>query len=127
MRCTSFGAAVVIGAAILLAPPPTEGQRSSRFERQTVNGREVVAREVLVKFRQDIQSQDLAEIAVETDAQSVERVGRAGALRLRSRSVSAAALVARLARRADVIYAEPNFIIQIVEAPNDPSFDQLWG
>ena len=53
MRRISFGVAVVggmVGAMVLLAPPPTEGQRASRLERQTVNGRDVVAREVLVKF-----------------------------------------------------------------------------
>ena len=39
-----------IGTALTLAPP-VAGQRASRLERQMVNGREVVAGEVLVKFR----------------------------------------------------------------------------
>lgn len=130
MRRTSFGVAVVfgmVGAMALLAPPPTEGQRASRFERETVNGRDVVAREVLVKFRDTLEPSEFAEVATESDAQVVERVGRAGAVRLRSRSLSAAALLARLARRPDVVYAEPNFIIQITQEPDDPSFAQLWG
>ena len=42
-------------------------------------------------------------------------------------SVDAAALVARLARRGDVLYAEPNYILHITTAPNDPSFPSLWG
>lgn len=130
MRRTSFGVAVVfgmVGAMVLLAPPPTEGQRASRLERQTVNGRDVVAREVLVKFRDTLQPSEFAEVAMETDAQNVEQLSRAGALRLRSRSLGAATLVARLSRRPDVVYAEPNFIIQITQAPDDPGFDQLWG
>jgi len=130
MRRASFGVAVVfgmVGAMVLLAPPPTEGQRASRLERQTVNGRDVVAREVLVKFRDTLQPSELAEIATEIDAEAVERVGRAGAVRLRSRSLSAAALIARLARRPDVVYAEPNFIVQITQEPDDPGFNQLWG
>lgn len=130
MRRTSFGVAVVfgmVGAMALLAPPPTEGQRASRLEREIVNGRDVVAREVLVKFRDTLQPSEFAEVAMETDAQNVEQLGRAGALRLRSRSLGAAALVARLSRRPDVVYAEPNFIIQITQAPDDPGFDQLWG
>ena len=40
-----------IGAALTLRADRSSGQRASRLERQTVNGREVVAREVLVKFR----------------------------------------------------------------------------
>ncbi|HEY3044926.1 MAG TPA: S8 family serine peptidase, partial [Vicinamibacterales bacterium] len=129
MHRTSFGLAIsfAVGAVLLLAPAPTEGQRPSRLERQTVNGREVVAREVLVKFRHGIQPADLADIAAATDAQDVSRIGRAGTLRLRSKSLSAAALIERLARRDDVVYAEPNFIIHITATPNDPYFPELWG
>ena len=57
MHRTSFGLAIsfAVGAVLLLAPTPGEGQRASRLERQTVNGRDVVAREVLVKFRPGVQ------------------------------------------------------------------------
>ena len=41
--------------------------------------------------------------------------------------MNTAALLARLRNRADVEYAEPNFIIRIGAQPNDPSFGQLWG
>jgi subtilisin family serine protease len=126
MRRASISVAVVLGGVLLASSQPA-GQRASRLERQTVNGREVVAREVLVRFRNALQPLELAEMATETDAQAMERVGRAGAVRLRSRSLSAAALLARLARRPDVLYAEPNFIIQISQQPDDPGFDQLWG
>jgi subtilase family serine protease len=112
---------------LLLAPFPLEGQRASRLERQTVNGREVVAREVLVKFRNTLQPPEFAEVARETDAEDVKRIGRAGTIRLRSKSLSAAALLAMLARREDVVYAEPNFIIHIAAAPNDPGLPELWG
>src|SRR4029079_18850780 len=126
MRHTSISIAVVLGGVLLASSQPA-GQRASRLERQSVNGRDVVAREGLVRFRNALQPPELAEMARETDAQAVERVGRVGAVRLRSRSLSAAALLARLARRPDVLYAEPNFIIQISQVPDDPGFDQLWG
>src|SRR6185295_736878 len=126
MRRTSFGVAVLLGGVLLASSQPA-GQRASRLERQTVNGRDVVAREVLVRFRNALQPSELAEMATEVDAQAVERVGRAGAVRLRSRSFGTEALLARLARRPDVVYAEPNFIIQISQEPDDPGFDQLWG
>ena len=46
-----IGVAVVLGvvAGALLLVPPLVGQRASRFEREAVNGRDVVAREVLVR------------------------------------------------------------------------------
>ncbi len=129
MNRTWFGLTIsfAVGAVLLLAPAPGEGQRFSRLERQIVNGRDVVAREVLVKFRPGVQPADLTEIAAETDVQDARRIGRAGTFRLRSKSLSAAALLERLARRDDVVYVEPNFIIQITAAPNDPGFAELWG
>jgi subtilisin family serine protease len=115
------------GAALFLASPPIAGQRASRFERDSVNGREVVAREVLVRFRQRPQASDIAQIRADADAEDVKSIGRAGALLLRSRSMRTAALLARLSHRPDVAYAEPNFIIHIDSEPNDPRFPELWA
>ena len=126
MRRTSISIAVVLGGVLLASSQPA-GQRASRLERQTVNGRDVVAREVLVRFRNALQPSELAGMATEADAQAVERLGRTGAVRLRSRSLSTEALITRFARRPDVVYAEPNFIIQISQEPDDPGFDELWG
>ena len=129
MRRPPFGLFALVGvsALIFLSPLRTEGQRASRFDRETVDGREVVAREALVRFRYPMPASALAQIAGETAADRVRPIGRAGAMLVRSRSLNAAALVARLAGRADVLYAEPNFIIRIAATPNDPSFNQLWG
>jgi subtilase family serine protease/subtilisin family serine protease len=123
-----LGLAVVAGstAVALVLAQPVAGQRPSGPERQTVNGRDVVAREVLVKFRDGVRPADLA-IAVDTDAATVTPLGHAGILRLQSRTLSAAALVERLTRRADVLYAEPNFIVRAIAEPNDAFFHQLWA
>jgi subtilisin family serine protease/subtilase family serine protease len=107
--------------------PSAWAQRTPRFERERVNGRDAVSREVLVKFRDPIQIQDLLDVAAQTDATSVERIGTTGTLRIRSRSHSAAALVRRLAARLDVQFAEPNHIIQIAATPDDPQYEDLWG
>lgn len=115
------------GAVLLLSPWQIAAQRGSRFERETVNGREVVAREVLVKFRQQPLASDIAQLRAAGDAEDLRPVGRAGAFLLRSRSRSAAALAAAFARRPDVLYAEPNFIVHTVSEPNDPRFPELWG
>lgn len=129
MRRLWFGLVVVGGSIglVLALAPPLAGQRASRLERQTVNGRDVVAREVLVKFREGVEPPELSAIAADTDALAVEPLGRAGVLRLQSRSLSADALLQRLTRRPDVLYAEPNFIVQAIAEPNDPHFAQLWG
>src|SRR5262245_60858916 len=107
---TSCGLAIagLVGAGVLLISAPSEGQRPSRLERQQVNGRDVVAREVLVRFRDDAPSLGVGEIAAEVHAQEINRIGRAGAARVRSRSLSASELIAKLKQRGDVVYVEPN-------------------
>src|SRR5437016_1172280 len=32
-----------------------------------------------------------------------------------------------LARHSDVLFAEPNYIVQAVNTPNDPNYSLLWG
>ena len=129
MRRIQFALTALFAVAALgfLAPLRLEGQRASRFDREILNGREVVTGEVLVKFRSALQGPELARVAGDTGADEVRQVGRAGALHVRSRSLNTASLLARLRNRADVEYAEPNFIIRISAEPNDPSFGQLWG
>jgi subtilisin family serine protease len=43
------------------------------------------------------------------------------------RGESVAHGVARLNRRADVAFAEPNYLYHLDASPNDPMFSQLWG
>jgi subtilisin family serine protease len=114
-------------AVFFLSSIRIEGQGGPRFDREVINGREVVAREVLVKFRYPMQASELAQVAGDAAADEMRPVGRRGAMLLRSRALNVPALLARLRNRPDVEYAEPNFIIQIGATPNDPSFTQLWG
>jgi len=105
---------------------------SSRVQSQArrterLNGRDVAAGEVLVKFRGPTAAAPLDDIQQQTDAGSIEPVGRTGVRLLRSRSLGAAALVARLTNHPAVLYAEPNYIVHAFTEPNDPSFPQLWG
>ena len=107
---------------------PTSAQSPGGGRIERVGGRDAVAREALVKFRRAPRATDLDALSGDDiDAEDVAAVGRTGVYRVRSRSVDAAALVARLARRGDVLYAEPNYILSITTAPNDPSFPSLWG
>ncbi len=89
-------------------------------------GHEVVAQEVLVKFRvtstEGIRQAEQAE-----DLDTIRGAGGAGWLLLHSRSKDAATLARDLSSRADVAYVEPNFVVYVSDAPNDPLFPQLWG
>lgn len=129
MHRRPYAAAVVLGVvSLFLWPPaPTRGQAPPRFDIQTVDGRDAVAGEALVKFRQQVPAADLPRLAPEIDADAAQPLGRTGLVRVRSRSLSASALVARLASRSDVAYVEPNYIVRAFAPPNDVSFSQLWG
>ena len=129
MRRAHYQLTALLGvlSLLILSTQRIEGQGNARFNREIVNGREAVAGEALVRFRDPLQAGDLAEITRAVAADDVRRVGRAGAMVVRSRVQSTVALLARLRNRPEVEYAEPNFIIRIAAQPNDPSFGQLWG
>jgi subtilisin family serine protease len=101
--------------------------RSGRGQSDTVNGQEVAAREVLVKLRPPFQTLPLARITAQWDPETVTAIGRAGLFRVRSRSMNTTALLALLRNDPNVVYAEPNFIVNVVNEPDDPMFSQLWG
>jgi subtilisin family serine protease len=128
MRRPSFGTLVlawVAGVLAFTAPASTQGP--VRPDREMVDGREVAAREALVRFRDPLGPADLADLQARSEGEILERIGGAGVLRVRSRSMNAAALVALLSRRPDVLYAEPNYIVHSFSTPTDVSFPQLWG
>jgi thermitase len=52
--------------------------------------------------------------------------GRTAVVTLR-RGERVAEGIARLKRRSDVAFAEPNYLYHLDAAPNDPMFSQLWG
>ena len=89
-------------------------------------GREAAPREVLVRFRSH-DEQAFAAARRDHDLDVLRPAGGAGLHRAHSRSRSAAQLIRELSARPDVEYAEPNYIVQAVAAPNDPSYGLLWG
>jgi subtilisin family serine protease len=115
----------LICAVLLTSSGSTQGRRAR--EVQLVDGREAAAGEVLLRFRGGSAPSQIAEVRALVGADAVERIGRTGFLRIRTRSRHAAALAALFSSRPDVEYAEPNFIVRSFAPPNDPSFPQLWG
>jgi subtilisin family serine protease len=87
-------------------------------------GRAVAPGEVLVAFRR---SPDLARLRFEIDADTDAPVGAGFLWRAHSRSKDVSSLIAYLAARSDVLYAEPNYVVYADNEPNDPRFPELWG
>jgi subtilisin family serine protease/uncharacterized membrane protein len=128
MRYHSVRSAIgIVVAALVLSGTTTEGQgrRPSAVER--IEGRDAIAGEAIVKFRTTPARADLQHLGQQHDLDRLERAGRAGAWRIRSRSRSAADLLQRLAADPNVEYVEPNYVVQAVAQPDDPQFPQLWG
>jgi serine protease len=113
-------ASLVVALLVSVGDMRVGAQSSSVF----VNGREAVSGEALVKFRTPPRQGDVER---DTDADRNEGVGSHGVRRIHSRSLDATMLVKALARRGDVVYAEPNYIVHASVTPNDTSFGLLWG
>jgi subtilisin family serine protease/subtilase family serine protease len=115
--------ACVVGLSSMTA---TQGRRAQRFDVEITNGREAVAREALIRLRSDAPSTRGA-ITSLADAESVVRIGRSPLYRVRSRSMTATALMAAIKGQGDVLYVEPNYVVRALGEPIDPLFPQLWG
>src|SRR5688572_29729169 len=87
--------------------------------------------EVLVRIQAGASGAALANIKELADADDGQRIAglKSGAAiwRLHSRSKNAEALATALAKNPHVEYAEPNYILTLVPAPNDTYYTQLWG
>jgi subtilisin family serine protease/subtilase family serine protease len=130
MRRISIGHTAVfaaLGILVLSVSTSSQSRLVGRLEVETVNSREVAAREVLVRLNGSLQPIQLAQIASALDPESMEAVGRSGIFRVRSRSLPAATLLSALSNIAGIAYAEPNFVVHALAEPNDPLFPNLWG
>ena len=83
--------------------------------------------EVLVRFRESAAEEITALVRTHDFDRSHRLGGVAHLYRFRSRSKSSEILVREFSSRSDVLYAEPNFVVQAVQQPNDPRFAELWG
>src|SRR5262252_5993321 len=98
-------------------------------QRPTENypGRSASAQQVIVKLRTPTSAvvQALQQIL---HANSVRQVGGPrGPHVFHSQDLNVTVLLALLANRGEVAYAEPDYIVKTNAVPNDPSFPQLWG
>src|SRR5262249_49748427 len=103
----------------------------AQFATETVNGREAVAQEVLVKFRATSSQQATVRMqaaAGRVGSESARPIGRRGAFRMRSGRLGTKAMIDRLLQDPQVEWAEPNYIIRAMDTiPNDALFPSQYG
>jgi len=86
--------------------------------------------EVIVKMRSGTSAPEVAsveEIADADQSRPIANMSDGAIWKVHSRSKSAPALVQALAHNANVEYVEPNYIVHLEAAPNDPQYSSLWG
>ncbi|NHC12384.1 S8 family serine peptidase [Motilibacter deserti] len=132
---TACAGAVAAPAHAASSPRVSEGQAQPRAGDPRAGAdapAELVAGEVLVRFRQPARSQ-----AHGARQSAVAEVGRAvqsldaivpGLERVALEpGLSVAEAVAELEARSDVAYAEPNYAVHAAAIPNDSRLPEMWG
>jgi subtilisin family serine protease len=124
---TALVVPALLATAWILAPVLVRSQSSDTPSiREHVFGHEVVAGDVLVRFRADAYGR-MQEIERDLDADRNVPVGGGTWRRLHSSSRSVQFLLTALSSRTDVLEVVPNYIVHSTAIPNDPQFPQLWG
>jgi len=112
---------------IVLVFSPTLSQSSAQQRPGPSKAKKAAQREVLVRFRQ-VSPSALATIRQMHDLSVTRPLGGVEHLyHMRSRSRDTEFLVRELSKRADVLYAEPNYQVKALELPNDPRFGEQWA
>jgi subtilisin family serine protease len=115
-------AACAIGVLLVL----TMGAQKSDKPDQ-VNGKEVEANEVLIKFH-GASWADIENAKLKGDILHAKKIGGIGAYRFHSSSKKVEELMSLYAEEPTVEYVEPNYVLYVDEVtPNDPRFPDLWG
>lgn len=86
--------------------------------------------EALFRLNGSAPFEEIGRIGRDSDADLHEEIAEVGfdtIRRIRSRSKNTDALIQALQRNPHVAYAEPNYIVSIVQTPNDPNYNLLWG
>jgi subtilisin family serine protease len=94
---------------------------------ELVNGRQAAAGQVLVKFRSSGTAASKAQMAHALDLDLNVDLGAAGVRLLHSSSKDTKTLLAELSKRADVLYAEPDYLAYGAAVPDDTFYGQLYG
>jgi subtilisin family serine protease len=117
----TFGISALAIILIISSAGAAQNARTESF-----NGKEVVAGEVLMKFKVADQK-GIDQAVEEEDVDEKENVGSTHVMRFHSRSKNVDKLIKDFSNRDDVLYAEPNYILHTTATPSDTYFGLLWG
>jgi serine protease len=135
------GAALLSLTAWGCAPSdePIEGEQRSALERAAAAGHEYVDDSVLVRFRSGptlaARQSSLARVQGTIEDKNADGVydgfanlvdGEMAVVRL-GPGMDVETAIAELSADPAVLYAEPNYIVHAIAAPNDPRFPELYG
>jgi len=98
---------------------------TAQTETELIEGNEVVAKQVLVKFRNATEDA-VAEVIRGNNVDSFESLTESVTL-IRSRDASVVTLMQNLAKRDDVEYVEPNYLLYSTAVPDDPLFGHQYA
>ena len=121
----SLGCALAVALAGMAAP--ARAQHRHPIVLESFRGDLVVANVVIAKPRRDVAPSWRSDIERAEDVDATEAIGGGDVVLFHSRSQNAETLLRNLARRADLEYVEPNFILHAVNVPNDTHFDSQWA
>src|SRR5882762_4511212 len=127
-------AACASSATALAAPPTTTSSNAKvaqpSFKSSTdASPHRHVPDEILVRFRESTSafSRSLAHSRIGTSVVREFRVAK-GLQRVKlPPGMSVSQALQAFSTRPDVLYAEPNYLVHVFAAPNDPRFSELWG
>ena len=129
-------AAMLAVAAVLsfdlAASSQGSGGAGESPEIELIDGREAARGRILVKFRGDTDTGAAApstplEVQQLLDADLNVEVGGTGARLIHSRTLDTKSMLAALAGREDVVYAEPDYVAYGAGVPNDSFYGQTYG
>jgi subtilisin family serine protease len=121
-----LGLGLGIGALFVARPVSIVGQGPASAH-TLIRGRRAIAGDVLVKFRRTLHQDEQDWIKKQVNGDRNERVGGSGVRLIHSKSQDTESLLNFLQHHPDVVYAEPNYVIQASTVPNDTRFGELWG
>lgn len=99
------------------AQPPVTGSEEADF----------VPGEILVKFKPGLSVQNTRQRLADVQGQEVRAIPALNVMQVKIPQGQEQAAIAKLRARADVEFAEPNYIVRALEIPNDPGFGNQWG
>lgn len=121
-------AVVLLVMPIALGPVSTIGQRRVASE-ATIHEPPYAPGEIFVRFKEKRSPYEGASVHAAVGATVIERFETVEGLELVKLppGMDVKEAIEHYQQRPDVLYAEPNYIVQAQVIPNDPRFGELWG